>query len=69
MALPTNGTAVDQWHTASPSADACRFAFTVPDVPATDDSYRVGLDGDPTDTVAFTRDELSTRGAQLTWGR
>jgi hypothetical protein len=65
--LSTGGTATDQWHTAFPYADACRFAFTVTDVPASDDSYRVGLDGNPSDTVPFTRDEL-TKGAQLTYG-
>lgn len=67
-ALPTVGTALDQWHTASPGADACRFAFTVPDVPASEDSYRVGLDGNPTDTVPFSHDELTSTGAQLTYG-
>ncbi len=66
--LSTGGTAVDQWHLAVPDADACRFSFTVPDVPASDDSYRVGLDGNASDTVAFTREELTTSGAQLTYG-
>jgi hypothetical protein len=66
--LPTSGTAVDQWHTASPWADACRFSFTVPDVPASDDSYRVGLDGNTADAVSFSHDELTSKGAQLTYG-
>ncbi|HEY2225176.1 hypothetical protein [Actinomycetospora sp.] len=66
--LPTSGTAVDQWHSASPWADACRYAFTVPDVPASDDSYRVGLDGNASDTVPFSRDELTSTGALLTYG-
>ncbi|NMO90417.1 hypothetical protein [Actinomycetospora sp. TBRC 11914] len=67
-ALPGEGTAVDQWHTVSPFADACRFAFTVPDVASGDASYRVGLDGDRSDTVSFSHDELTTTGAQLTYG-
>lgn len=67
-ALPSEGTAVDQGHSASPWADACRFAFTVPDVPASEDSYRVGLDGDSGDTVPFSHDELASTGAQLVYG-
>jgi hypothetical protein len=66
--LPTTGTAIDQWHTAPPWADACRFSFTIGDVTAGEDSYRVGLDGDPSDTVGFSHDELTTTGAQLTYG-
>jgi hypothetical protein len=68
-ALPTDGTAVDQWHTVSPSADGCRFTFTVPDVPAGDDSYRVGLDGNAAGAITFSHDELASSGAQLTYGR
>jgi hypothetical protein len=66
--LPPTGTAVDQWHIVGPVADACRFPFTVPDVAAGDASYRVGLDGNPADAVLFGHDELTTTGAQLTYG-
>jgi hypothetical protein len=66
--LPGSGTALDQWQTASPWADACRFSFTVGGVAADEDSYRVGLDGNPADTVSFSHDELTTTGAQLTYG-
>jgi hypothetical protein len=66
--LPDNGTAVDQWHTATPGADACRFTFTVPDVRSGDDRFTVGLDGNPTGAIPFSRSELTTTGAQLTYG-
>jgi hypothetical protein len=59
---------VDRWHTRSPAADACRVTFTVPDVPSDHGQYRVGLDGNFSDTVIFSHDEFTTTGAQITYG-
>ncbi|MCD2196221.1 hypothetical protein LQ327_22870 [Actinomycetospora endophytica] len=67
--LASTGTAVDRWHTRSPGADACRVTFTVTDVPSDHAHYRVGLDGNFSDTVAFSREEFTTTGAQITYGR
>lgn len=66
--LTAVGVALDRWQTRTPAADACRVPFTVTGVPSDQAHYRVGLDGDFSDTVGFSHDDLATTGAQITVG-
>ena len=67
--LSTSGVAVDQWGSSFPFADACRYSFLLTDVRAGDDRYRVGVGSSVAGTAEFTREQLETRGAALTYGR
>lgn len=67
--LPATGVAVDRWGSSFPFADACRYPFLLTDVQAGDDLYRVGVGGSVANTTAFTREQLETRGAAITYGR
>jgi hypothetical protein len=66
--LPTYGIAVREWNTYSSYADGCRFDITFTDVAARDDYYRVGVGTDPTNAVGFSRDQLESSGANITYG-
>lgn len=63
------GTAVNQWGTYSGYADACRYSFTVANVPTGEKSYRVTLGSDISNSVGFTEDALTSWGANITLGR
>ena len=67
--LSASGVAVDQWGSSFPFADACRYSFLLSDVQAGDDRYRVGVGGSVAGTKEFTREQLETRGAAITYGR
>ncbi|MEJ2866519.1 hypothetical protein WCD74_01995 [Actinomycetospora sp. OC33-EN08] len=67
--MPATGYAVDRWRSSRPYADGCRFDVLFTDVPANDTLYRVGVGGSIADTVGFTREQLTTTGAQVTVGR
>ena len=67
--LSASGVAVDQWGSSFPFADACRYSFLLTDVQAGDDRYRVGVGSSVAGTAEFTREQLETRGAALTYGR
>ncbi|WP_018332112.1 hypothetical protein [Actinomycetospora chiangmaiensis] len=68
-AVPPTGYAVDRWGTRTPFADACRFDLLFTDVPADDSVYRAGLGGSLADAQRFSRDQLATTGASITYGR
>lgn len=67
--LAATGVAVDQWGSSFPFADACRYSFLLTDVGASDDHYRVGVGGSVANTTEFSREQLETRGAAITYGR
>lgn len=67
--LPRTGYAVDRWGTRSPFGDGCRFDVLFTDVPAADTDYRVGVGRSAADGERFSRDELVTAGASITYGR
>ncbi|MFC5061694.1 hypothetical protein [Actinomycetospora atypica] len=67
--LSAAGVAVDQWGSSFPFADACRYTFLLSDVQASDDRYRVGVGSSVATTTEFTREQLETRGAAITYGR
>lgn len=67
--LPATGVAVDRWGSSFPFADACRYSFLLSDVQAGDAFYRVGVGTSVANTTAFTREQLETRGAAITYGR
>lgn len=49
-------------------ADTCVFPFTLNDVPAGDDFYRVGVGNLSSDGVPFTAAQLRTSGATIAYG-
>lgn len=65
-----NGVAVNQWNTYSYGnyADGCRFTFTLSDVSAADDYYTVSVGGSASQGVGFSKDQLQTSGANITYG-
>lgn len=67
--LSAPGVAVDQWGSSFPFADACRYSFLLSDVQAGDDRYRLGVGGSVAGSEEFTREQLETRGAAITYGR
>ncbi|MDL5159591.1 hypothetical protein [Actinomycetospora termitidis] len=67
--LGSLGYAVDQWGSSTPFADGCRFDVLFTDVPANDRMYRVGVGSSVANTVPFSRDQLTTTGASITYGR
>lgn len=67
--LPATGVAVDRWGSSFPFADACRYSFLLTDVQASDDVYRLGVGGSVANTTTFTREQLESRGAAITYGR
>jgi hypothetical protein len=67
--LVGSGTAVNEWNSYSYGyADACRFAFTLTDVAASDEYYRVTLGSDISNSVGFSKEQLQSSGANITWG-
>jgi hypothetical protein len=46
-------------------ADNCVFPFTLANVPAAADSYRVGVGSAPASGITFTADELRRNGAEI----
>jgi hypothetical protein len=64
----TNGIAVNQWNSAQPGlADGCQFPFTLSGVDAEDTFYRVTLGSDIDNSVGFSRQQLETSGAHITY--
>ncbi|MFP5019230.1 hypothetical protein [Pseudonocardia phyllosphaerae] len=53
---------------SSSYADTCTFHFTLTDVPTGDDYYRVAVGSGTAAGVPFTRTELETSGASLSYG-
>jgi hypothetical protein len=67
--LTGSGTAVNEWNTYSSGyADACRFSFTLTNVSAADDYYTVTLGSDRSSGVGFSKEQLQSSGAQITYG-
>jgi hypothetical protein len=66
----TDGVAVNQWNTYSYGnyADGCRFTFTLTNVSAADDYYTVAVGNDASKGVGFSKDQLQSSGAQITYG-
>jgi hypothetical protein len=64
------GVAVNQWNVSSYAnyADSCRFSFTLTDVTAADDYYRVTTGSDVSDSVGFSKEQLEASGANITYG-
>lgn len=44
----------------------CQFAFTIPDIPADRDSYRIALQSQPDNYVLFTNTDLQSRDWNVT---
>jgi hypothetical protein len=66
--LTGSGIATDTWSTyTSGYADSCSYSFTMTDVAATDDHYRVKAGSASGDGVGFTREQLETSGAHVTY--
>jgi hypothetical protein len=68
-AVPQTGYAVDRWGSSTPFADGCRFDVLFTGVPANDSVYRVGVGRSIADSTPFSRDQLETTGASITYGR
>jgi hypothetical protein len=67
--LTGSGVAVNQWNTYSGGyADACQYSFTLTDVTASDDYYRVTLGADISNSVGFSKEQLQASGANITMG-
>ena len=67
--LVGSGTAVDQWNTYSYGyADACQFSFTFTGVTSADDYYTVAVGSDRSKGVGFSKEQLQTSGANITYG-
>ncbi|MDD7941988.1 hypothetical protein PHK61_26585 [Actinomycetospora lutea] len=66
--LTGSGIAANTWSTyTSGYADSCSYAFTMTDVAATDDHYRVKAGSASGDGVGFSREQLETSGAHVTY--
>lgn len=63
--LTGSGIARTTWSSYSSYADSCEYAFTVSDVAATDDHYRVKAGSGLNDGVGFSREQLES-GANVT---
>lgn len=65
--LRGGGIAQDTWNSSSYGyADSCVYSFTISDVDATNDWYRVKSGSDSGDGVGFSREQLETSGAHIT---
>ncbi len=65
-----DGVAVNEWNTSTYGnyADGCRFTFTLAGVSAADDYYTVAVGSDRTVGVGFSKEQLQTSGANITYG-
>ncbi|MCD2196223.1 hypothetical protein LQ327_22880 [Actinomycetospora endophytica] len=67
--LTGSGTALDQWNTYSSGyADACQYSFTFTNVSGADDFYTVAVGTSAGQGVGFSKEQLQTSGAQVTYG-
>ncbi len=67
--LTGSGTAVNQWNTYSYGyADACQYSFTFTNVTGADDFYTVTLGSNAAQGVGFSKDQLQSSGARITYG-
>lgn len=66
--LTGSGSAANTWSTYTYGyADSCSYSFTMTGVAATDDHYRVKAGSASGDGVGFTREQLETSSAHVTY--